>query len=126
MGASPLSLGTPELGPQRPLSEGSSGGGAGAGFPARPPTKKIEFARLNLTYVVLSKRRFIQLVEEKHVTGWDDPRMPTLAGGRRPGYTPGGFRLLAERVGVSKAHQVIEVSLLEDCMREDLNEMPPR
>jgi glutaminyl-tRNA synthetase len=75
---------------------------------------------------VLSKRSLIQLVEEKNVSGWDDPRMPTLAGGRRRGYTPGGFRLLADRVGVSKAHQVIDFSVLEDCMREDLNELAPR
>src|SRR5204862_7615445 len=89
-------------------------------------SRQIEVAPFNLTYLVLSKRRIIQLVEEKHVTDWDDPRMPTLAVGRRRGYTPGGFRLLAERVGVSKAHQVIEFSILEDCMREDLNELAPR
>jgi len=64
--------------------------------------QQIEFARLNLTYVVLSKRKLIQLVEEKHVDGWDDPRMPTLVGARRRGYTPEGFRLFSERIGVSK------------------------
>ena len=76
--------------------------------------------------MITSKRQLLQLVQEGHVTGWDDPRMPTLAGGRRRGYTPGGFRLFADRVGVSKAHQVIEFSILEDCMREDLNELAPR
>ena len=88
--------------------------------------RQIEFARLNLTYVVLSKRKLIQLVEEKHVEGWDDPRMPTLVGARRRGYTPEGFRLLAERVGVSKSNSWIDYSILEDCMREDLNERAPR
>ena len=91
-----------------------------------PPPQQIEFARLNLTYVMLSKRKLIQLVEEKHVDGWDDPRMPTLAGARRRGYTPEGFRLFAERIGVSKADSWIEYSILEDCMREHLNEVAPR
>ena len=86
-----------------------------------PLPQQIEFARLNLTYVVLSKRRLIQLVEEGHVEGWDDPRMPTLVGARRRGYTPEGFRIFAERIGVSKAESWIEYSVLEDCMREDLN-----
>jgi glutaminyl-tRNA synthetase len=71
--------------------------------------------------VVLSKRRLIQLVDEGHVAGWDDPRMPTLAGGRRRGYTPGGFRLFAERIGVAKADSWIDYGVLEDCMRENLN-----
>ena len=92
----------------------------------RPLPRQIEFARLNLTYVVLSKRRLIELVENGHVDGWDDPRMPTLAGARRRGYTPEGFRLFAERIGVSKANQLIEFSILEDCMREHLNEVAPR
>ena len=74
----------------------------------RPLPQQIEFARLNLTYVVLSKRKLIQLVEEKHVDGWDDPRMPTLVGARRRGYTPEGFRLFAERIGVSKADSWID------------------
>ena len=93
---------------------------------ARPPPQQIEFARLNLTYVVLSKRRLIQLVEDGHVEGWDDPRMPTLAGARRRGYTPEGFRLFAERIGVSKADSWIDYSVLEDCMREVLNERAER
>jgi glutaminyl-tRNA synthetase len=88
--------------------------------------KQIEFARLNLTYVVLSKRRLIQLVDEQYVDGWDDPRMPTLAGARRRGYTPEGFRMFAERIGVSKAHQVVDFTILEDCMREHLNDVAPR
>ena len=92
----------------------------------RPVPQQIEFARLNLTYVVLSKRRLIQLVEDKHVSGWDDPRLPTLAGARRRGYTPEGIRRFAERIGVSKADSWIEYSILEDCMREHLNEIAPR
>ena len=120
------SLCTLEFEDHRPLYDWFNERVAEAGFFKAPLSKQIEFARLNLTYVVLSKRRLIQLVEERHIGGWDDPRMPTLAGGRRRGYTPGGFRLLAERVGVSKAHQVIDFSVLEDCMREDLNEVAPR
>ncbi len=87
----------------------------------RPLPQQIEFARLNLTYVVLSKRKLIQLVEEHHCESWDDPRMPTLAGARRRGYTPEGFRTFAERIGVAKADSWIEYSVLEDCMRDDLN-----
>jgi len=75
---------------------------------------------------VLSKRKLIQLVEEKHVDGWDDPRMPTLVGARRRGYTPAGFRLFADRIGVSKSDSWIDYSVLEDSMREDLNEHAPR
>jgi len=96
------------------------------GLLQRPLPQQIEFARLNLTYVVLSKRKLIQLVEEGHVDGWDDPRMPTLVGARRRGYTPEGFRLFAERIGVAKADSWIEFSVLEDCMREHLNEVAPR
>ena len=96
------------------------------GLLQRPLPQQIEFARLNLTYVVLSKRKLIQLVEEKHVDGWDDPRMPTLVGARRRGFTPEGFRLFAERIGVAKADSWIEFSVLEDCMREHLNELAPR
>ena len=96
------------------------------GLLQRPLPRQIEFARLNLTYVVLSKRKLIQLVEEGHVDGWDDPRMPTLVGARRRGYTPEGFRLFAERIGVAKADSWIEFSVLEDCMREHLNEVAPR
>lgn len=91
------------------------------GMLAQPVPKQYEFARLNLTYVVLSKRKLIQLVEEKHVSGWDDPRLPTLAGARRRGYTPAGFKLFTDRIGVSKADSWIEYTILEDCMREVLN-----
>ncbi|MCX7179979.1 MAG: glutamine--tRNA ligase/YqeY domain fusion protein [Proteobacteria bacterium] len=92
----------------------------------RPLPQQIEFSLLNLTYVVLSKRKLIQLVEEKHTDGWDDPRMPTLVGARRRGFTAEGFRLFAERIGVSKSDSWIDFSLLEDCMREHLNEIAPR
>jgi glutaminyl-tRNA synthetase len=120
------SLCTLEFEDHRPLYDWFNQRVAQAGFLQLPLSKQIEFARLNLTYVVLSKRKLIQLVEESHVAGWDDPRMPTLAGARRRGYTPGGFRLFADRIGVSKAHQLIDFSVLEDCMREDLIEIAPR
>jgi len=96
------------------------------GVLAKPLPHQYEFARLNLTYVVLSKRKLIQLVEEKHVDGWDDPRMPTLVAARRRGFTPEGFRLFAERIGVSKSDSWIDMSVLEDCMREELNQSAPR
>jgi glutaminyl-tRNA synthetase len=99
---------------------------AEGGLLHQPLPQQIEFARLNLTYVVLSKRRLIQLVNEKHVEGWDDPRLPTLAGARRRGYTADGFGLFAERIGVSKADSWIEYNVLEDCMREHLNEVAER
>ena len=120
------SICTLEFEDHRPLYDWFNQKVAAAGFFKGPLSKQIEFARLNLTYVVLSKRKLIELVEQKHVDGWDDPRMPTLAGARRRGYTPGGFRLFAERIGVSKANQLIEFAILEDCMREDLNETAPR
>ncbi|MBK9593875.1 MAG: glutamine--tRNA ligase/YqeY domain fusion protein [Rhodocyclales bacterium] len=91
------------------------------GLLARPLPQQIEFARLNLSYVVLSKRKLIQLVQERHVDGWDDPRLPTLVGARRRGYTPEGFRAFAERIGVSKADSWIDYGVLEECMRDDLN-----
>ncbi len=83
--------------------------------------QQIEFARLNLNYVVMSKRKMLRLVEEERVSGWDDPRMPTLQGMRRRGYTPESIRNFSERVGVAKRENVIEVALLEHCLREDLN-----
>ena len=92
----------------------------------RPLPQQIEFARLSLTYVVLSKRKLIQLVDEKHVDGWDDPRLATLAGARRRGYTPEAFRAFCDRIGVSKADSWIDLSVLEDCVREHLNEVAPR
>ncbi len=91
-----------------------------------PLPAEIEFARLNLSYVVLSKRKLIQLVEEKHVDGWDDPRLPTLVGARRRGYTPEAFRRFAEMIGVSKSDSWIDISVLEECQREHLNETAPR
>ena len=99
---------------------------AEGGLLARPLPQQIEFARLNLTYTVLSKRKLIQLVAENHVAGWDDPRLPTLVGARRRGYTPEGFRLFADRIGVAKSDSWIDMSVLEDCMREDLNERAER
>ncbi|HEY2092366.1 MAG TPA: glutamine--tRNA ligase/YqeY domain fusion protein [Thermoanaerobaculia bacterium] len=92
--------------------------------PSRP--RQYEFARLNLNYTVMSKRKLLRLVEEKHVGGWDDPRMPTIAGLRRRGYTPASIRNFAERVGVAKRENVIDVGLLEFCVREDLNKTAPR
>jgi len=83
--------------------------------------QQIEFARLNLTYTVMSKRRLLRLVNEGRVRGWDDPRMPTLSGLRRRGYTPEAIRDFAERIGVSKANSVVDIQLLEHCLRQDLN-----
>jgi len=82
--------------------------------------RQIEFARLNLTYTVMSKRRLLELVKEGHVQGWDDPRMPTITGLRRRGYTPESIRAFAEKVGVAKRDMVADVGLLEHCVREDL------
>src|SRR5689334_532565 len=115
------SLCTLEFEDQRPFYDWLLERLAEGGWFARPLPQQIEFARLNLTYVVLSKRRLIQLVEERHCESWDDPRMPTLAGARRRGYTPEGFRIFADRIGVSKAESWIDYSVLEDAMREDLN-----
>ena len=88
--------------------------------------QQIEFARLNLSYTVLSKRRLVQLVEGGYVNGWDDPRMPTIAGMRRRGYTPEAIRNFCERIGVSKNESVVDIALLEHCVREDLNKRAPR
>src|SRR6266487_848640 len=88
--------------------------------------QQIEFARLNLSYTVLSKRRLIQLVQENHVSGWSDPRMPTITGLRRRGYSPEAIRKFCERIGVSKFNGVIDVSWLEAALREDLNKQAPR
>lgn len=85
------------------------------------PSQQYEFARLNLTYTVMSKRKLLQLVNEKHVTGWDDPRMPTISGFRRRGFTPASIRDFCDRIGVAKRDNLIDVSLLEFCVREDLN-----
>ena len=83
--------------------------------------QQIEFARLNLTYTVMSKRRLLELVRDKHVSGWDDPRMPTICGLRRRGYTPESIRLFCERIGVAKFNSTIDVAVLENAVREDLN-----
>ena len=115
------SICTLEFEDQRPFYDWVLERLAEAGMLAHPLPKQYEFARLNLTYVVLSKRKLIDLVENKHVSGWDDPRLPTLAGARRRGYTPEGFRLFADRIGVSKSDSWIEYTILEDCMRETLN-----
>jgi len=90
------------------------------------PSRQIEFARLNLSYTIMSKRKLLQLVNEGHVKGWDDPRMPTIHGLRRRGYTPGSIRQFAETVGIAKRENVIDVALLEFCIREDLNKQAPR
>ncbi|HVY76419.1 MAG TPA: glutamine--tRNA ligase/YqeY domain fusion protein [Puia sp.] len=90
------------------------------------PSKQYEFARLNLNYTVMSKRKLLQLVEEKYVDGWDDPRMPTISGLRRRGYTPESIRNFTERIGVQKRDNLIDVSLLEFCVREHLNKIALR
>ena len=117
---------TLEFQDHRPLYDWFNQQLADGGQLDRPLPQQIEFARLNLTYVVLSKRKLIQLVEEKRVDGWDDPRLATLVGARRRGYTAEGFRAFAERIGVSKADSWIDISVLEDCVREHLNEVAPR
>jgi glutaminyl-tRNA synthetase len=120
------SLCTLEFEDHRPLYDWVLERLADLGLLARPLPRQYEFARLNLTYTVLSKRKLIQLVEEKHVEGWDDPRMPTIVGFRRRGFTPESIRLFAERIGVSKENSTIDMSILEDCLRDDLNERAPR
>ena len=117
---------TLEFEDQRPFYDWLLDALADAGHFSRPLPQQIEFARLNLTYVVLSKRKLIQLVNEGHVAGWDDPRLPTLIGARRRGFTAAGFRRFAERIGVSKADSWIDMSVLEECMRDDLNEAAER
>ncbi|MCG3192323.1 MAG: glutamine--tRNA ligase/YqeY domain fusion protein [Thermoanaerobaculia bacterium] len=93
-------------------------------LPDRP--RQIEFARLNLTYTLLSKRKLLHLVTGKYVSGWDDPRMPTIAGLRRRGYTPEAIREFCDRIGLAKRDSVVDVALLEHCLREDLNRRAPR
>ncbi|HET7219582.1 MAG TPA: glutamine--tRNA ligase/YqeY domain fusion protein [Vicinamibacterales bacterium] len=92
--------------------------------PSKP--RQIEFARLNLTYTVMSKRKLLELVEEGHVSGWDDPRMPTLVAMRRRGYTPDAIRAFCDRIGVAKRENMVDVALLEHAVREDLNRRAPR
>ena len=88
--------------------------------------QQIEFARLNLSHTVMSKRKLLELVQQGHVSGWDDPRMPTLSGMRRRGYTPESIRDFCQRVGVAKRNNTVEIALLEHCVREDLNRRSPR
>ena len=97
-----------------------------AGMFSDPLPRQIEFARLNLTYVITSKRKLMQLVTEKYVDGWDDPRMPTIVGLRRRGYTPEAIQLFCERIGVSKGDSWIDYSILEGALRDDLDEKAPR
>ncbi|NLY52541.1 MAG: glutamine--tRNA ligase/YqeY domain fusion protein [Firmicutes bacterium] len=92
--------------------------------PCRP--QQIEFARLTFSYTITSKRRLLRLIEEGYVDGWDDPRMPTLAGARRRGFTPEAIRDLCDRVGVAKKNSVVDIAMLEHCVREDLNRRAPR
>lgn len=90
------------------------------------PSRQYEFARLNMTYTVMSKRRLLRLVEEGYVSGWDDPRMPTISGIRRKGYTPSSIRTFCDKIGVAKRDNMIDISLLEFCIREELNQTAPR
>lgn len=89
-------------------------------------SQQIEFARLNLNYTVMSKRMLLELVEGRYITGWDDPRMPTISGLRRRGYTPESIRDFCERIGVAKKESMVDIALLEHCLREDLNKRAPR
>jgi len=116
------SICTLEFEDQRPFYDWLLGKLADGGFFTRPLPQQIEFARLNLTYVVLSKRKLIQLVEDKHVSGWDDPRLPTLVGARRRGYTAEGLKRFTDQVGVSKSDGWIDYSVFEACQRDGLND----
>jgi glutaminyl-tRNA synthetase len=89
-------------------------------------SQQIEFARLNLNYTVMSKRKLLQLVQQGHVAGWDDPRMPTICGLRRRGYSPESIRNFCRRIGVNKFNSTVDIALLEHCVREDLNKTSPR
>ena len=116
------SICTLEFEDQRPFYDWLLDKLADGGFFPRPVPQQIEFARLNLTYVVLSKRKLIQLVDDKHVSGWDDPRLPTLVGARRRGYTAEGFRRFTDQIGVSKSDGWIDYSVFEACQRDVLND----
>jgi len=120
------SLCTLEFEDQRPFYDWLLLRLAEAGLLAEPLPQQYEFARLNFNYTVLSKRKLLQLVEEGHVDGWDDPRMPTLAGARRRGFTAEAIRTFVERMGVSKSDSLIDMGVLEDCVRDHLNEVAPR
>ena len=120
------SICTLEFEDQRPFYDWLLGKLADGGLLARPLPHQYEFARLNLTYVITSKRKLKQLVDEKIVTGWDDPRMPTIAGLRRRGFTPESIQLFCERIGVSKSDSWIDYSTLEIALRDDLDEKAAR
>ncbi|MCX7897022.1 MAG: glutamine--tRNA ligase/YqeY domain fusion protein [Rhodocyclaceae bacterium] len=120
------SICTLEFEDQRPFYDWLLENLADLGCVTRPLPRQIEFARLNLSHVVLSKRKLIQLVEGGHVSGWDDPRMPTLLAARRRGYAPEGFHRFAEMIGVAKADAVIDYGVFEACQRDVLNEISPR
>ncbi len=120
------SLCTLEFEDHRPLYDWFLDRLADLGKLERPLPQQIEFSRLNLNYTVLSKRKLIQLVDGGHVDGWDDPRLPTLKGARRRGFTPEGFKLFTDRIGISKSDSLIDFGILEDCMREHLNETAER
>jgi glutaminyl-tRNA synthetase len=120
------SICTLEFEDQRPFYDWLLDKLAEGGLIASPHPHQYEFARLNLSYVLTSKRKLAQLVTEKHVDGWDDPRMPTIAGLRRRGYTPEALQLFAERIGVTKSDSWIDYSTLEGCLRETLDGSAPR
>jgi len=120
------SICTLEFEDQRPFYDWLLGKLRDAGMFSDPLPHQYEFARLNLTYVITSKRKLMQLVTEKHVDGWDDPRMPTIVGLRRRGYTPGAIQLFCERIGVSKGDSWIDYAILEGALRDDLDEKAPR
>ena len=120
------SICTLEFEDQRPFYDWLMARLCEGGLLASPPPKQYEFARLNLTYVITSKRKLAQLVYDKKVSGWDDPRMPTIVGLRRRGYTPESLQLFAERIGVSKSESWIDYSTLEGCLREVLDSSAPR
>src|SRR5690606_16614059 len=115
------SICTLEFEDQRPFYDWILDHLADLGQLRRPLPNQYEFARLNLSYVITSKRKLLQLVREGHVDGWDDPRLPTLVGLRRRGYTPEAIRLFCERLGVSKADSRIDYSVLEQALRDDLD-----
>ncbi len=120
------SICTLEFEDQRPFYDWLMDKLIAGGLLASPPPKQYEFARLNLTYVVTSKRKLKQLVDDKVVNGWDDPRMPTIVGLRRRGYTPEAMQLFAERIGVTKSDSWIDYATLEGCLRETLDASAPR
>jgi glutaminyl-tRNA synthetase len=120
------SLATLEFEDHRPLYDWVLDRLAGAGVLRRPLPQQIEFSRLNLTYTITSKRKLLQLVTENHVDGWDDPRMPTIVGVRRRGFTPESIRLMCDRVAVTKVDSWIDMRVLEGALRDELDEKAPR